>query len=147
MKSFSKILCPYDFSEHANEAVMYAVKLSDSHTKLTLLNVIQLPYVIDPNGFTYFEVDLEEFRKTSESAIVKKVNELKQKYQEIKIDYQVEISNNPSEIILEVQKKHQFELIVMGSHGRKGFGRLLMGSVAESVVRDSSCPVLIIKNN
>lgn len=146
MKSFKKILCPYDFSEFADEAVLYAIKLSDNDTLITLLNVIQLPYVIDPNGFTYFELDMDEFRKTSEKAMEKKLAELKEKSRDLNIDYVLEIANDPAEIILKTQKEGDYELIVMGSHGRKGFGRLLMGSVAESVVRETKCPVLIIKN-
>jgi nucleotide-binding universal stress UspA family protein len=48
MKTFKKILCPYDFSEHAEEALQYAIKLSDKETLITLIYVIQMPYSIDP---------------------------------------------------------------------------------------------------
>ena len=47
--------------------------------------------------------------------------------------------------IAEVIKDGHYDLVVIGSHGRKGLSRLLMGSVAESVLRDATCPVLIIK--
>lgn len=146
MKTFKKIICPYDFSEFADEALMYAIKLADKDTTITLLNVVQLPYVIDPNGFTYFEVDIDQFRKSAEEALKKKVNELKSKYKDKQMNYALEIANDPAEIILKAQKNSNFDLIVMGSHGRKGFGRLLMGSVAESVIREADCPVLIVKH-
>lgn len=146
MKTFIKIICPYDFSEFADEALMYAIKLADKDTTITLLNVVQLPYVIDPNGFTYFEVDIDQFRKSAEEALKKKVNELKSKYKDKQMNYALEIANDPAEIILKAQKNSNFDLIVMGSHGRKGFGRLLMGSVAESVIREANCPVLIVKH-
>jgi universal stress protein A len=51
----------------------------------------------------------------------------------------------PAETILRVADEEQVELIVMGSHGRTGLPRLLMGSVAESVLRRASCPVLVFK--
>jgi nucleotide-binding universal stress UspA family protein len=47
--------------------------------------------------------------------------------------------------ILEVAREHGAGLIVMGTHGRTGLGRLLLGSVAEQVLRQSSCPVLTVK--
>ncbi|MBK8151892.1 MAG: universal stress protein [Saprospiraceae bacterium] len=55
MVNFKKILCPYDFSENADEALRYAVKLANPNTEICLLNIIQLPYLIDPYGFVYYD--------------------------------------------------------------------------------------------
>ena len=64
MKKFSKILCPYDFSKNAEESLLFALKMADNDTEITLLHIIQLPYFIDPNGFTYYDVKSDEIRKT-----------------------------------------------------------------------------------
>ena len=147
MLQFDKILCPFDLSEHSEEAIKYAIKLSDSHTEIVLLNVIQLPCIIDPNGFTYYDLKVDDLRKDFEEAMQKRVAELKAKYKIDNIGYKIEVGINPAELILKVQKEDNFDMIVIGSHGRKGLSRILMGSVAEAVLRDAACPVLIIRKD
>lgn len=78
--------------------------------------------------------------------MLKRVDELKAKYPNITVDYLFEVDIDPAALILQIQKEKNYELIVMGSHGRKGLQRLLMGSVAESIMRDATCPVLVIKH-
>jgi universal stress protein A len=146
MKHFKKILCPFDFSEHAEEALMYALKLSDEQTLISLVNIVQIPYSIDPYGFAYYDSKADELKKASEEALLKRVDELKAKYPNITVDYLFEVDIDPAALILQIQKEKNYELIVMGSHGRKGLQRLLMGSVAESIMRDATCPVLVIKH-
>ena len=51
---------------------------------------------------------------------------------------------HPTEVILECARREASDLIVLGTHGRKGVSRLLMGSIAESVLRDAPCPVVIV---
>jgi len=52
---------------------------------------------------------------------------------------------HPAETILQVARDLRADMIVIGSHGRSGLGRVLLGSVAESVVRQASCPVLVVR--
>ena len=146
MKHFNKILCPYDFSEYADEALKYAIKLADPDTLILLLNIIQLPYLIDPNGFTYYDHKAEALQLYADLNMNKKLADLKMSYPNYKFEYSIDIDNDPAVVILKTQKEKQIDLVVMGSHGRKGLDRLLMGSVAESVLREATCPVLIIKN-
>lgn len=145
MIQFKTILCPYDFSDYAEEAVRYAVKLSDSFTQIVLLNIVQLPYFIDPNGFVYFDTKADALKSDSETAISNKIKELQAKYLQCNFESRLDVNNDPAVAILEAQKNEKADLIVLGSHGRKGLSRLLMGSVAETVMRDATCPVLIIK--
>lgn len=147
MIQFKTILCPYDFSEYAEEAVKYAVKLSDSFTQVVLLNIVQLPYFIDPNGFVYFDTKADELKADSEKAITTKLKELQAQYVQCNFDSKLDVNNDPAIAILDAQKSTSADLIVLGSHGRKGLSRLLMGSVAETVMRDAPCPVLIIKKS
>jgi universal stress protein A len=145
MKTFKKILCPYDFSEHAEEALKYAIKLSDKETLITLIYVIQMPYSIDPYGYSYYDIKSDDIKNASKDALEKKVEELKSKYENINIDFEFDIDYDPAEYILKNQKAGHYDLVVIGSHGRKGISRMLMGSVAESVLREATCPVMIIK--
>lgn len=145
MKTFKKILCPFDFSDYAEEALLYALKLADAGTTITLANAIQVPYSIDPYGFTYFDSSAEDVKKASNEALEKKVTALKTAHPEMNIEYKSEVIYDPTEFILKVEKEGHYELIVVGSHGRRGLNRLLMGSVAEGVLREATCPVIIIK--
>lgn len=145
MKQFKKILCPYDFSEHAEEALLYALKLADTNTELTLLYVIQLPYSLDVYGFPYYDEKAKEYKEEVSKKLEAKIDELKAKYPNINSNFLLKEDLDPANQILEVQKDNNYEVVVMGSHGRKGLQRLLMGSVAELVMRDATCPVLVIK--
>ena len=78
-------------------------------------------------------------------ALSKKIEALKASCPDYIFSKDYAVSNDPAEAILDKQSKGAYELVVMGSHGRKGFGRILMGSVSESVLREANCPVLIIK--
>jgi universal stress protein A len=62
----------------------------------------------------------------------------------LKAESSIEIGN-PSDVILDKSRDLDVNLVIMGSHGKKGLSRLIMGSVAETVVRKANCPVLIVK--
>lgn len=62
----------------------------------------------------------------------------------LKVESSIEIGN-PSDVILDKSRELDVNLVIMGSHGKKGLSRLIMGSVAETVVRKANCPVLIVK--
>lgn len=147
MKHFAKILCPFDFSEYAEDALQYAIKLAERDSVVCLINAVQLPYLIAPDGFAYYDMNADEIKKIAETALDKKVKDLATSNAIIKFEYILEFNEDPAKMILDHQLAKNYDLIVMGSHGRTGFGRLLMGSVAESVMRASACPVLIIKTN
>ena len=145
MKVFNKILVPDDFSEYAEEALSFATLLAGNHTLVTILNILELPYVHDPSGMIYYENKAEELERNSNNALDKLMVDLKEWYPTVTFETVLLTNLDPAEAICKTQKENEHDLIVMGSHGRKGLDRLLMGSVAESVMRSSHCPVLIIK--
>jgi universal stress protein A len=104
-----------------------------------------MPYSIDPYGYSYYDIKSDDIKNASKDALEKKVEELKSKYENINIDFEFDIDYDPAEYILKNQKAGHYDLVVIGSHGRKGISRMLMGSVAESVLREATCPVMIIK--
>jgi universal stress protein A len=139
------ILAPTDFSEFSKQAVAYALVLAQTfRAKLLLLHVVELPaYPIEglvPStmGATLLE-DLE--RQAS--------LELAQALPET-LDPKVEVIRQvvvgiPYRTIVEVAAAENAGLIVMATHGRAGLSHLVMGSVAERVVRMAPCPVLTIR--
>ena len=90
--------------------------MADNDTEITLLHIIQLPYFIDPNGFTYYDVKSDEIRKTTEDALEQKLKAIRSLYPEYNIVYKIELDNDPAEFIVNTQKKDGFDLIVMGTH-------------------------------
>jgi nucleotide-binding universal stress UspA family protein len=133
-----------DFSEYANQALEYAINLAgplDAH--LTLLHVIQaIPLGGVDMGvtlpYTYLQ-DLEAEITQSLDACLARVTAAG-----LEGDIVV-VHGVPFHEIVETAKAHKVALIVMGTHGRTGLQHVLLGSVAEKVVRLAPCPVLVAR--
>jgi len=129
-----RILYPTDFSSYSNQAYFHAVALAKAHgAALTIM------YVIDPgkggptpdgvDARSYWGAQLEQIRPIDESIPV----------------IHVLAEGDPAEQIVGRARADRMSLVVMGTHGRTGLERLLMGSVAERVLREAPCSVLIVK--
>ena len=139
-----RFLVPLDFSEYANQALDYAINLASKlGARLTLLHVIQyLPLGGVDMGvtlpYTYIQ-DLEAEIMNSMQAYLERVTAAG-----LEGDIAV-VHGVPFQEIIETAKTQQVDLIVMGTHGRTGFQHVLLGSVAEKVVRLAPCPVLVAR--
>ena len=141
-----KILVPTDFSDLSLKAIKVAgkyasifdgsISLMHSHIPITELDE---PYAIGMSSKIY--QDYEEI----EESIRKKLNKISDEHiaPEYKGDVQVHIGN-PAQSIVEVAE--EFDIIIMSTHGRTGFSRFLLGSVAEKVLRMSKVPVMVVEN-
>jgi nucleotide-binding universal stress UspA family protein len=144
MSSFTKILVPLDFSEHSERAVALAAELSGRYSApLTLLYVYELvPYALPEGPALYalpqppllpdFHAQLERLRARALAAGATDVRGVVRE-------------GFAAAQISELARDEHFDLIVMGTHGRKGLSHLFMGSVAEKVVRTAPCPVLTVR--
>ena len=137
MPQFRKILCPVDFDPNSLLALRLATELAQERTAtLHLLHVVAMP----PGP----EVALP-FGKMETTARTKLERLARQKV-DGKVRYQVEVMmGDPGVEILQAAKRQGADLIVMATHGRKGLRHLVLGSVAEHVVREAPCPVLTVK--
>lgn len=140
-----KILVPVDFSEHSKRAFELAIDFANLfNAMIYIINVIQ-PISFYPNYYNDFYSKegiikrMEEETKSRLDLLVKEKGEGSKD-----ITYEVRIGE-PYHEVLEKEKSIKADLIVMGTHGRKGISHLLMGSVAERVVRLAECPVLTVK--
>ncbi len=133
------ILHPTDFSQSSESAALVARSLArELGTRLIILHVGPVQALVD--GTVAAEVDPRFYRDALE--------DVRKRLDGPDLKYQVEIRlslGRDREEILQVAHEVGCGLIVMGTHGRTGLGRLLMGSVAESVMTRASCPVLIVK--
>jgi len=134
-----KILFPVDFSEAGQRALELATSLArDSGATLIIAHVEEPPMAYG-GGDMYYGVEEpnhEELR-ASLAAVVPTDPALP-------CIHKLMIGD-PAEAIVQLAEADHVDLIVMGTHGRTGLTRLLMGSVAEAVVRRAPCPVLTVK--
>ena len=143
-----KILCPTDFSENSEHALKYALALATlSQAELQLFHVVEaLTY---PQSTELFEpvLDEVELMMKMEAAFQK---QLEDQVIALKEDYPKTtgklVSGNTFLEIIRVARDDDVDMIVMGTHGRTGLAHVLIGSVAERVVREAPCPVLTVKN-
>ena len=136
--NIKRILCPIDFSEFNEVTNQYAsVLASASGAEIVYLHV-SIPDI--PYGTTVY-VDLEQ----DEERCRKQLQTINPTIEGIPATYVVEFGT-PANQIVTYAKENDIDLIVMGTHGRTGFRRALMGSVAEVVVRKAECPVLALKS-
>lgn len=144
---FKTVLCPVDFSDFSASAYEYALTLAEYYkAHLVTLHAIELskyPYA-DYVGATGDFADLS--RALCEGGKVKLREFVKKHYREGVEPQLVVDQGNASDLILSFTQTHNIELIVMGTHGRRGFDRLVLGSTTDRVIRKASCPVLVVSN-
>jgi universal stress protein A len=133
-----RILVPTDFSAHANWAVTAAFELAQTFgADLSLLHVIEVPvYAIE------VALPLADLEQNARRALALLLPEAAAAG--VAVTRLVDMGV-PFQKILETARAEQVDLIVMSTHGRTGLGHLVLGSVAERVVRLAPCPVLTIR--
>jgi nucleotide-binding universal stress UspA family protein len=132
------ILVPTDFSEPSTQAVTYAFELAQTvGAQLSLLHVIEVPaYAIEVS------LPLEHLEQDARRELARILPEAETAH--VAVTRLVEMGV-PAQRILETATAEQVDLIVMATHGRTGLSHLVLGSVAERVVRLAPCPVLTIR--
>lgn len=135
-----RVLVPYDFSDASLEAVRVAHRLAGDVGHVDVVHAVLPLSAADPYSVWEPDADdtrLKKAREQMQDALADVIKDTT--YLDVGI-------GSPSTIITDFAKDRDAGLIVIPSHGRKGVKRLLMGSVAERVVRLAECPVLVLKN-
>jgi nucleotide-binding universal stress UspA family protein/predicted transcriptional regulator len=136
---FRRILSPIDFDESSMTALDNAVQLARQNDgTIFLMHVV--PMIIPPTGMPIY-VDL--YKGQEETAREKLKDIAHRRLAGIKYELLTRIGE-PAATILKGAKKLGCDVIVMATHGRRGFSRVFLGSVAEIVVREAPCPVLTV---
>ncbi len=134
------IVVPFDFSDRSVRAVDTALQVAGDESQVHIIHILQELNVADP-GVIWQTVDNENRAKHATESMQQRL--AGQPYNNLKLHVDF---GDPGHRITEVAAQIGADLIVMPSHGRRGIKRLLIGSVAERVVRLSHCPVLILRN-
>ncbi len=136
------VILPFDFSEQSISAIDKAIEMSEESTSLHVIHVVDpTPIMIsmDPALPVPASYDHDRYQQSLEE-MTKRFAE--GKYARLKVHCVV---GDPGSAIVDYAKSVRADLIIMPSHGRTGLTRLLMGSVAERVLRLANCPVLILR--
>lgn len=145
MRPIQTILHPTDFSARAQQAFELACALARDHNaRLIVMHVLERPSVVTSGVMM---APPPPPAPAEERAIVKqKLESYQAADANIRVEHRFE-EGDPVAGILFVAKEEKCDLIVLGTHGRTGLSRLLMGSVAEKVLRQAPCPVLVLKGD
>ena len=142
---FQKILMPLDFSEYTDEIVNVAVQLAKKFgSTLHLLHVIpNMDYFTPYESFLSAE-SLVKIQRDIEKEVEKDMDAIAKKIADVPTKKVIHTGVAFVEIV-DYVRTEKIDLVVMGTHGRGGLEHILLGSVAEKVVRRTPCPVLTIR--
>jgi nucleotide-binding universal stress UspA family protein len=144
-----RILVPIDMSGTAERAVEVALELAHAiGGQLTLLYVYGAPATVLPDGSTFAASarELVEVSSRADEALADIRRQLETRAAAAGVQVATETRLGPvAQEIIEAAESGAYDLVVMGTHGRTGLGRLLLGSVAESVMRQARIPVLTVR--
>jgi nucleotide-binding universal stress UspA family protein len=133
------ILHATDFSAGAEVAFQLACSLArDYGARLLVLHVYVAPLV------SYEEGGRPPVLADVQQPLLDQLHRLRPRDENVRVEYKL-VEGNPAEEILRTAAETHSDVLILGTHGRTGLGRLLMGSVAEQVVRQATCPVVTVK--
>jgi nucleotide-binding universal stress UspA family protein len=145
MITLNNILVPSDFSECSDQAIRYGLELARKFdATVHLFHVVQdpatQPWAAEGFAMPLLEV-IEQWQKQAEDRLLEAVPPIERGRARVASTVG---SSYPE--ILRYAAEHDIDLIVMGTHGRGGVSHLLLGSIAEKVVRRAPCPVLTVRH-
>lgn len=140
-----KILCPVDFSEFSVRAYRHALSLAAHYDAAVLaMHVVELwkyPYA----EYAASSGDYANFRRALDKGGKELLKEFVKKYPHDKIKPELAICEGRApDSILAFAREQKVDGIVMGTHGRRGFDRLMLGSTTDRVMREASCPIIAV---
>ena len=141
---YEKILVPLDGSDLAERAILHAQEIArGTRSEILLMQAVNLPMPVVPEAVLVPDAKwLDEAKKEAARYLEGIATRLRD--EGIRVRTLLD-ERPPADAILHVATREEVDLIVMSTHGRGGFSRLLMGSVAESVFRATSRTVMLVK--
>lgn len=144
--TFTKILVPYDDSEFSKKAFEKAIIIAKQFSsEIILLNVIEAEQSGDHEITTLDKLESKHDQQISESQSMLEDLKNNSKTQNIPTTTKTLHDPSPAKGIISFIGANDVDLVVMGSHGRTGLKKLVLGSIANHVVSNAQCPVLIVK--
>ena len=142
MREFKKILCGTDFSESSYHALDYGLRFAKSSDgALLVVHLVHVP-AGDLLGEQAYTLNFAEVRSQMRALLDQLYATRLQRYAktELVIDF-----GDPAQQLIKLAEDRAVDLIVTSTHGRSGLSHLLMGSVAEKIIRHAPCPVFVVR--
>lgn len=139
-----RILVATDFSELAEKATGWALELARRYeARVDLVHAWSPPLVGSPEGVSPVSaVLINDLEREAKQAMTRAL----ERYRTAGVALEgTVVCSDPRDAVVETAEKLKADLVVIGTHGRRGLKRALMGSVAEAVVRTAPCPVLVVR--
>ena len=142
---FQNILVPFDLSTQSTRAFKVALDIAKNYnSKITLLTCLEGDAWQHKFYDSRADAELLKKQKKVTEKYLEKLESLADK-NKVAIKSQIIKSKSVVNDIVTFAKSRKYDLIVIGSHGRTGFDKVLLGSVANGVSQKTSCPILIVK--
>lgn len=141
-RDFKTILCPTDFSEESYRAIEYGLRFAKAADgTLILAHVIHVPSgeLYQPDGHV---LSFEEAKQRTMILLEELRAKRLQNYP--KYELLVDIGD-PHDVLVSIATQHKADLIVIATHGRSSLQHLVMGSVAEKIIRHAPCPLFVVR--
>ena len=140
IEPFDRVLVPIDFSASSQRATQLAARMVKPGGHITLLHVIEVPVTF--SGELPEDVLLEHIDRRASEYVERVATKLRSETAG-SVETQTRVGHPGAQTLLVLAEQPAYDLVVMGSHGRTGIMRVLLGSVAEKIVRHAHCPVLV----
>ncbi|MEM8885578.1 MAG: universal stress protein [Planctomycetota bacterium] len=142
MPQFDRVLIPLDFSELSDTVLEYGVDLTAEGGTAVLLHVLEpLPIHMESAFGAFVNTEgLTRIRENAQQLLDKAIA----RYPGCQFVTEL-LEGKPDDLILDAARRHETQLIVMGTHGRGGLEDLFLGSTAGKIVRKAKCPVLTVR--
>jgi len=143
-RAYRRILVPIDFSDSSRHALSYALDFASKlgPARLLLVHAYYVPPEIEAFAPDRVPGYLGQLSEQAAKDLEKLLTELQDA--QVTAEYLAE-PGAPDHVITKLAREHDIDLIVLSTHGRSGFSRLALGSVAERVVQTAPCPVITLK--
>ena len=144
---YQRILVPIDGSKTSERALRETIKVANREASLRLIYVLEEIQFVDAEGYAYIDIaELQKtMRQTGERALAIAGEQARKAGMAVETALIEAIGERVASVIGKDAQQWHADLIVIGTHGRSGLNRFLMGSVAEGVVRLATIPVLLIR--
>lgn len=144
---YQRILIPVDTGKTSARALAEAVKLVSRDTQVRLVYVVEDVYPLDAEAFAYIDYTALQTaaRHTGDRALQQAAKQFSEAGAQVETAVLEGKGERVADVIDEDADRWGADLIVIGTHGRTGLSRFLLGSIAEGVVRGSTVPVLLVR--
>jgi len=143
MPQIDRILVPVDFSHKTRQIIGVAARFAEHYdASITLMHVVNLEF------YPFYGYPVDPIREIEQNILVSSETKLNEYVSELQgagiITNWTTDSGHPAQQIRSFADENDFDLIVVGSHGRSGFDRAMVGSISEKVLRSAHCPVVVV---